>query len=347
MKNISRDSVFTISFTQLSISFLIRGACFSFLIFPAMFFSCTPTINQEGITDNDYTKYSIEKVASHEPEITTLDAFFFENDSKGRLDCYQRISYPESTCNLASGCGPKTLVLIANSKKDKYEWADIKSLKTITDITIDLEDERLDKPVMTSLQQTMAGQEISLDLSPLMCEIVVRSIRCDFSRQPYSQEQFTLSRIFLTYVNASCSIIPDEQIQPSRIINAGMLDEAHLQSFYEKDIIVKNIDSIINKEKTLLNCSLFCYANNPTEESIGSPFTKLVIEGKIGNDTYYYPIRINSHQGGITRGESYVFDIAITRAGVTDPDGELGIGGIDIKMEIEPWKEKDWYTVNF
>ena len=122
MKNISRDSVFTISFTQLSISFLIRGACFSFLIFPAMFFSCTPTINPEGITDNDYTKYSIEKVASHEPEIATLDAFFFENDSKGRLDCYQRISYPESTCDLASGCGPKTLVLIANSKKDKYEW---------------------------------------------------------------------------------------------------------------------------------------------------------------------------------------------------------------------------------
>lgn len=347
MKNISRDSVFTISFTQLSISFLIRGTCFSFLIFPAMFFSCTPTINQEGIADNGYTEYSIEKVASHKPDITTLDAFFFENDSKGRLDCYQRISYPESTCNLASGSGPKTLVLIANSKKDKYEWAEIKSLKTMADITIDLEGERLDMPIMTSLQRTTAGQDISIDLSPLMSEIVVRSIRCDLSGKPYSHEPFILSRIFLTYVNASCSIIPDEKVHPLRIINAGMLDETHLQSFYEKDIIVKNIDSIINKEKTLLNCSLFCYANNPTEESIGSPFTKLVIEGKIGNDTYYYPIRINSQEGGVTRGKAYIFDIVITRAGVTDPDGELGIGGIDIKMEIEPWKEKDWYTVNF
>lgn len=347
MKNISRESVFTFSFTQNSFSFLTRGACFSFLFFPAMFFSCTQAVDKSDQMQNKFTINSIEKAAKDEPMINTLDVFFFEDDSKGSLDCYQRIVEPEDICNIASGSGPKTLLLIANSKKDKYDWADIKSLSTIADITIDLENEDPDNPVMTSLQRTTAGDEISLSLNPLMCEIAVRSIRCDFSGKPYSDETFKLSRIFLTYVNASCSLIPGETVHPSRVINAGISDDGHLQSFNHKDMIAHNIDRTIGKEKVTLNRSLYCYANNPGEESIGSPFTKLVIEGKIGNDTYYYPIRINPKQGGISRGTTYIYDLVITRAGVTEPDGELGLGEIGIKMEIESWKERDCYTIKF
>jgi hypothetical protein len=75
--------------------------------------------------------------------------------------------------------------------------------------------------------------------------------------------------------------------------------------------------------------------------------TKLVIEGKIGGHTYYYPIKINPQGGGIARGCRYNFDIVLTRTGVTDPDGELNEEDIEINMEVEEWKEKNGYIVSF
>jgi hypothetical protein len=72
-----------------------------------------------------------------------------------------------------------------------------------------------------------------------------------------------------------------------------------------------------------------------------------VIEGKIGQDTYYYPIRVNQENRGIRRGCRYILDITITRAGATDPDGSLESIGLEINMEVEEWKEKEKYTVGY
>lgn len=279
--------------------------------------------------------------------IKSIEAFFFEREKNGTLDCYQRIDNPQSTCTVASGSGDRTLLIIANSNKDQYSWADIKNLKTFSEVTIDLEEESLDTPIMSSIINTKAGEDINLNLIPLGSQIILRSIACDFSGKPYAHENFTLTRVYLTYVNASCRIIPEQVTLPSRIINAGILDEEHLKVFSQKDLIVKEFNQVVKTTTIYPNCTLYCYANNSVVESVGTPFTKLVIEGKIGNDVYYYPIKINSENGGLSRGDMFIYDIILTRTGSTDPDGNLNEGDIKINMEVEAWREKDSYCVKF
>jgi hypothetical protein len=49
----------------------------------------------------------------------------------------------------------------------------------------------------------------------------------------------------------------------------------------------------------------------------------------------------------VAPGGKYIFDIVITRAGATHPDGNLEEDDIEVNMEIEEWREKEWYEVGF
>jgi hypothetical protein len=92
--------------------------------------------------------------------------------------------------------------------------------------------------------------------------------------------------------------------------------------------------------------SLLCYPNPAIEESPGSPHTRLVIEGVIDSQVYYWPVTINKGKG-IGRGEHYIFDILIRRKGVADPDTPIDDAGVNIRLRIKPWTEKEGYSVGF
>lgn len=347
MKNISRESFSIYSFTHSFSFFLNRGACFSFLLFPAMFFCCTHA-DTLTVADNGTSLKvsSLLKAESADSEnIQTLDIFAFNPD--GTLDCYQQIHEPGESFNIASGSGPKLILLIANSNKNTYEWPKVRNLNSFAGISTNLEQERRNLPLMSSRLSISAGDEANPKMHPIRCEVAINTLLCDFSKESYAAEHLTDVRAYLTYANASCSIIPQSPVQASRLINPGMLDENNLEHFLEKDIIVQEIAKHIGKQSISTDCRLFCYANEPDEESIGSPLTKLVIEGKIAGDTYYYPIKINPQGGGMVPGGKYIFDIIITRAGATHPDGNLKEEDIEVKMKIEQWREKEWYEVEF
>lgn len=345
MKNISRESPFTNSFTILFTFFLNRGACFTFLIVPALFFSCIKIKSDADDGSKGQVETIVKTTIDSLDNIEVLDAFIFE--PSGKLDCYQRITSPGSLCEIASGSGPKQILLVANSKYEKYDWTKIRNFSTLSDIYVELEDERYGLPVMTSLLDINAGEQMSVNLLPLRSEVRLNTLKCDFSDEVYCNELLTEVKIYLTNVNANCCIIADEHSNSSRFINTGMLDPRHLSQFTEQDMIAQILDINIGSTTTQIQRSLYCYANQPIEESIGSPMTKLIIEGKIGGDTYYYPIRINPKGRGIARGCRYGFDIILTRAGVKDPDGDLNEKDIEIIMEVEKWEEKDGYSVMF
>ncbi len=309
-----------------------------------MFFSCIKE-NNESDGELEETVGCKLKSGLSADQIQTLDAFVFKQD--GTLDCYQRIEHPGSTCGIASGSGKKRLLLIANSCTGKYGWADIRNLHSAALLTTDLEIERRMTPLMSCLIDIQAGEEILTELHPLRSEILLQTLRCDFSGRSYAGEKLTDIKVYLTYANASCNIIPEVRNRAFRLINPGMLDEHHLKKFKEQDLMMQALDEDVGREALWANCSLFCYCNEPEEESIGSPLTKLVIEGKIGGDTYYYPIRINPYGGGVAPGGKYVFDITLKRAGATDPDGNLEEEDIEINMEIVEWETKEWYDVEF
>lgn len=347
MKNISRESLFINSFTQILLFFLTRETCFTFLVIPAMFFSsCTE--HDINIDEQEEARFQMLKSSLTDMDaIQVADAFIFENDDLKKLHCYQRFESWQEIYSLASGSGEKSLFILCNNNRDKYEWADIKSLSSMSSIISDLENESKTHPVMTFFCNFTAGEDIIISPLPLRSEILVRSIRCDFSKESYSEEKLTDVRAYLTYVNSSCSITAESPILPSRIINTGRLEMDALKQFRDSTLISVFIAKEVGQDGVFPETSLFCYPNNTTEESIGTPFTKLVIEGKIGGDTYYYPIKINPDGGGISKGCRYCYDIVITRAGSTQPDGEIKDSDTQLTMEVIKWKDLQEYDVAF
>ena len=48
---------------------------------------------------------------------------------------------------------------------------------------------------------------------------------------------------------------------------------------------------------------------------------------------------------GIRRNCRYIYDLTITGTGLTDPDGTIDGKQLKMVMEVEEWKEKEWYDI--
>ena len=135
-----------------------------------------------------------------------------------------------------------------------------------------------------------------------------------------------------------------------RIINHRSLIPEDTMRFKNKRQIIDNLQTI-NSSVTYPGIRLLCYPNISTQESIGTPFTRLVIEGKIQGETWYWPININRDSGsgheGISRNRRYVYDITIRSRGTKDPDTPIVPEMAVTTFTTEKWEEKEPYHVSF
>ena len=331
-----------------------------FLIFPALICGCwtsglqdTSPEAPDSAAENIYEDI-VKTSVCIDGKVERLDVFTFENDRLERLDSYQRFNmgdYDGRVCDVASCSGEKTMVIIANSAAEKYGWTDINCRRSLEKKRFDLEDEDPAHPLMTGAHSFRAGDGFSAQIAPITGEVVLRSIRCDFSDKTYSSATLTDIKVYLTNVNASCGIWAEDETYPTRIINAGRLNEDDLADLRHPEIVFKEIEREAGREEMNVGVRLRAYPNSCPEESPGTPFTKLVIEGKINGATWYYPIPVNrgrhAEEPGIRRNRCYIYDLTITGTGLEDPDGSIAEAAVKVNMEVKEWKEKDWYGVRF
>ena len=189
---------------------------------------------------------------------------------------------------------------------------------------------------------------------------MLRSVSCDFSGKPYAGEQITDARVYLTNLNATCSLMPGEKETIERIINHKGLIQEDIKALKDSTLVVKHIGDF-GQVCIHPSASLMCYPNTSREESLGTPMTRLVIEGKIQGETWYWPLDINRNgadgvgaddSGGVTdygvgRNCRYVFDVTITGKGTKDPDRPVTREMAETIFKIEQWNEKEEYSVAF
>ncbi len=317
---------------------------------PAFFYSCAPTVEDTfSTTVEPVTKLSFQTALT---EIKTLDIFVFKDDSRQKLDCYQRFdNMDEWYGTVVSGSGERTVTALANSPYRREDWFAMNSRQYLNKIHVSLEDELRGFPVMVG-ERPVNASDITpeLFLKPLTGEVRLNSISCDFTGKAYAGEKLSDTKVYLTNVNAECPILEDEISPPIRIINAGRFKEEDTEKFREPTIIIQEIDGRIGRDTVYPDISLLCYQSNHPKETPGTPYTRLVIEGKISGRTYYWPININrdtEYEAGVWRGRSYSYDIRITRKGSSDPDMPVEAAALIIKQEVKEWKEKEEYEVRF
>lgn len=294
-----------------------------------------------------------QSVSGPDKEGNCLDVFVFNDDKLCRLDSYQRFeNWKSGVHEIASCSGEKILFAIANSKFGRFSWSQVNSLDGMEKITVRLEDEMPDNPVMSGIVKIRAGDKKGekLVLKPLRSIIEIRSVRCDFRNLPYEGERITDARAYLTNVNAECSVAASGAVSPVRIINIGSLDTEAVEGFRNKESILYEFKNEIGKTEVKENIRFACYPSSAAEESPGSPFTRLVLEGKISGNTYYWAFPVNIESGsekGILRNCHYIFDLDIRRKGTASADIDISAEDVSVNMEVGQWKEKDIYDILF
>lgn len=297
------------------------------------------------------TKVSLQHDIS---SIESLDIFIFNDDRLQRLDCYQRFEdMDEWNGTVVSGSGKRIMTAVANSRYEREDWFSLVSRSNLKSFNIRLEDEMRHSPVMSGEALISADNDDRrrniLALSPLSSEIVLNSISCDFAGKPYEGEKITDVTVYLTNVNADYSLLEEEDSGPRRIINAGGLCEDDIGEFMHEELICQSIPQNISERVIYPDIRLRCYRSDRPQESPGTPFTRLVIEGTLTGVRYYWPIDINREDGGngVENGKRYSYDIKITRKGSLDPDIPIRTEDFSIKQTISEWKEKEQYEVIF
>lgn len=316
------------------------------VIVPALICGCSEEILQQELLSTPLTKTSLTPSVSMRE--STLDIFTFDNDRYRRLDAYQRMeSIRYGTIGVSSTSGEKIFFLCLNGQKSRYDWSMISSYQSLQDIYCDLEKETHLRQTMTGEIRATAGKPAkSVSISPVSSQVSIETLEYDFSGTPYSGSSITDMKVYLTNVSASCPLVYTDGYRPNRIINTSGLNPDDIKAFTDPGIIVQEVADTPGMQATDPGISLLCYPNPAIEESPGSPHTRLVIEGVIDSQVYYWPVTINKGKG-IGRGEHYIFDILIRRKGVADPDTPIDDAGVNIRLRIKPWTEKEGYSVGF
>ena len=317
----------------------VRPTDIFLLLLPTIALGCTPGVPPSDLKPDSCNVTQIMISSTFLPvsksDGGTLDILAFENDRLRRLDTYQRLDDFEGTAvHPASTGGEKVFFLCFNSNISRYDWSSIYSYSSLSKSLCDLENESISCPTMTGECICKAGEEASAEVRPLSCQVHLETIRCDFSGTPYSSEKVKEAKVYLTNVNASCSLTGGPGSN-TRIINPGMLNTHDVKGFKDRSIIMHEMKEIIGDKLLRPGCTFLCY---PLDKG-----TRLVIEGKIGSDIYYWPIGLET----LERGKRYSYNILIRRKGVSDPDTVIDPADLEFNFSIKPWTEKEEYQVLF
>lgn len=322
------------------------------------FHSCrTSDFIKYGDTDADVIQEVVISLkSSSEERISTLDIFFFNDDRLRRLDSWQHMDSPGSNIiEAASRQGRKTVVALANAGITEDECRSIRSYDALNKLYADLHEDNPDSPIMNGEGSVSAGygRPCGITLEPMLSEITISSISCDFHSRPYAGEMLKDVKVYLTNVSSRYPLAGDyADSAPESILNHGHLSEEDIAGFHGRPLIFGELPDI-GESVLFPELKLYCYRNTLPEEGLAAPFTRLVIEGTVAGTKTYYPININrgtwssGDTPGVERNCSYSYDLTITRKGVSDPDTAIELEDVQCRFRITPWKDKERHTITY
>ena len=287
-------------------------------------------------------------------DISSIDILTFNDDALQRMDSYTRIPMNRSDrIRIRSQTGSKLIFACANCQWDRMQWAAAGSYSSLSRIYAELQDEIPGRMLLCGEERAYAGstEEAEVELAPIASQVILQSIRCDFSETSYPQARISDCSVYLTNVNSRCSVLADDPVMPVHIINHAGADESDIAGFADPGIVFRRLDSGIGSSEKRPDIRLLCYPNAGETDGPGSPFTRLVIEGEIESERYWWPISINRHEGahepGIYRNRCYIYDIVIKRKGTKDPDLPICSHHAEAVLSTLPWNGMEEYTVGF
>lgn len=266
-----------------------------------------------------------------------IDVFTYDAAEGGRLDSYERVN--GMNFQVHSTSGRKRIAAIANMPDSSFDYSDIISYGNLKNMVTEMRNDNPSCPVMSGelvLENPGPGKTHYIELTPVMSRVYIKKFTVDFSSRPYRNEELTDTRAYLLNVNGICRIMADSAVTPTEIINYGRLDSVNVRHLPHPETVFS---------EKVENAEMFCYPCSTASGTFGTCTTRLVIEGKIKGQTYYYPIDIGA--AGVGRGKSYVFDITVTRSGTTSPDIPAQSDMLTVNITDSGWNEYENENIEY
>lgn len=266
--------------------------------------------------------------------LSFLDVLIYDDDSLRRLDTWQRFTSEElqgEIC-LLSGGGAKIFAFIANyAPLPSASISGVGSFDALMDYEVRLQDDSPEHPVMTAAVRAAAGSGLgTVSLEPLLSAVRLGSISYDFRGKEYEKESLRNICAYLINVSASSQMFRDSLFTPGEVLNYGGLVGSDMASLPGKSLLYRDIPDFPALTPYRAETDFFCYPNDVAEESLGRPFTRLVVQADIGGDTCYYPIAVNrpdfgyrGGRAGLGRNVLHCVNLSLTRKGSDSPEGEI------------------------
>ncbi len=309
---------------------------------PAFFSSCEHPLQ----TSEDApigTQIYIQWTKNTTPE--AIDLFFFDTLGAQKLDSYQQIQRPIGSAHSygVSGAGAKRMVALSGITGLTDSWLDICNYASLCKKTFRLEEENPGAPhlVAEALLPDAASRTLLLNLQPMLSQIRLVSVSCDFSGRPYHDPAFLCSRIYLTNVGTEYKPLGPGGGHPVSWINAGSLDSVATQALPHPELILRPGLGRLGRELQSTNLLFSCYANPAGQGEI--PRTRLVLEGTVDGILCYYPIEFPS----LEPAKEYQLSLTFKRMGSPDPDIPVQSDAVLVETQTIPWQTRDPYTVTF
>ena len=282
---------------------------------------------------NTHSDVTVKSSSSSLTPPAGLDVFVFRDGAVKSLDSYSRVSPQGSTADVVSGRGDRIVAMISGAHLKADQIASVRCYEDLESLYVSLEDESSGTPVMSGETVIFAGDPgpWNIVLEPLLSKVEVLGLSVKL-KGAYAGKSLDNVRAYLTNVNGSCQPLRRDGFRPVEIVNAGRLRESDIGRLSNPQMLfqIPKVSRQMEGETTYETFNLYCYPNDVAEESSGSPFTRLVIQGDIDGQTYYYPLPIN-RQGfgyaagreGICRNVNYVMNIHITGPGSLSPSEDI------------------------
>ena len=259
--------------------------------------------------------------------IRRMDLFVFDDDGIRALDSYTRsYAYSPTAIDIRSAGGPKRVVALANFPIPDGSVTSVGHYDDLKKIVADLTEDDPACPVMSGEARFTAGEDrsCSVTLEPVLSTIEIHSLKCRMEGA-YAGQALERVRVYLTGISCRAELLRTEGFLPTETLNNGGLSEQDLARLPYSGMVYRYLgNGHPSGDGTVYGtASLYCYPDEAEEETPGSPFTRLVVEGTLDGKTCYYAIPINRRgngEEGIGRNRRYVFDLTLTRPGTESPE---------------------------
>lgn len=321
---------------------LLIPSFLSFFAIPALFFlfSCQRTAEVAPQLPTS-VRLRLRPSVSSQAGVRHADIFLYDA-ATGTLDAWQEWDGGDTLLTCSSGKEERIVAVIANLPDREFAWDEIRSLSALESLRCSLQDERPGAPVMTGTVHVGEGFDATatVDLHPLLSRVRLHSLTCDFSGRPYAGAELTDVRMFLVNAGSETPFFPpDATPYPFSYANWG--DDSECDAF--PGLLDAHIADKVGNLPVFPDAALYCYANPADDEGPGTPLTKLVIEGRLLGETWYYPILLPQPQ----RNTDYVFDITLTMTGTKDPDAAIDASAARVQLDVRPWEDQGTQIVPF